>query len=298
MKDKLHSIAVSSSFQNFIIGVILAAGAIVGLETSPWIMERYGGLLRTLDRIILALFVAEIMIKMGAHGRTPWDYFRNPWNVFDFAIVAVCLLPFNSQFVAVLRLARILRVLRLVTVLPRLQILVGALLKSIPSMGYVGMLLFLHFYIYAVIGTYLFGRNDPVHFGSLGTSLLSLFQVVTLEGWVEVMRIQMYGSAQVGAGSDQYLLVASEAFPVGAPLFYISFIVIGGMIILNLFIGVIMNSMQESQAEAEAMAQGRGKEHAPGETDILAIERQLDALKHQLTVLRHRMATQRSGVDT
>jgi len=277
--------------------VILAAGAIVGLETSPWIMERYGGLLRTLDRIILALFVAEIMIKMGAHGRTPWDYFRNPWNVFDFAIVAVCLLPFNSQFVAVLRLARILRVLRLVTVLPRLQILVGALLKSIPSMGYVGMLLFLHFYIYAVIGTYLFGRNDPVHFGSLGTSLLSLFQVVTLEGWVEVMRIQMYGSAQVGSGSDQYLLVASEAFPVGAPLFFISFIVIGGMIILNLFIGVIMNSMQESQAEAEAMAQGHGKEHAPGETDILTIERQLEALKHQLTLLRHRMATQRSGVD-
>jgi len=297
MKDKLHSIAVSSSFQNFIIGVILAAGAIVGLETSPWIMERYGGLLRTLDRIILALFVAEIMIKMGAHGRTPWDYFRNPWNVFDFAIVAVCLLPFNSQFVAVLRLARILRVLRLVTVLPRLQILVGALLKSIPSMGYVGMLLFLHFYIYAVIGTYLFGRNDPVHFGSLGTSLLSLFQVVTLEGWVEVMRIQMYGSAQVGSGSDQYLLAASEAFPVGAPLFFISFIVIGGMIILNLFIGVIMTSMQESQAEAEAMAQGHGKEHAPGETDILTIERQLEALKHQLTLLRHRMARQRSGVD-
>ena len=297
MKDKLHSIAVSSPFQNFIIGVILAAGAIVGLETSPWIMERYGGLLRTLDRIILALFVAEIMIKMGAHGRKPWDYFRNPWNMFDFAIVAVCLLPFNSQFVAVLRLARILRVLRLVTVLPRLQILVGALLKSIPSMGYVGMLLFLHFYIYAVIGTYLFGRNDPVHFGSLGTSLLSLFQVVTLEGWVEVMRIQMYGSAQVGSGSDQYLLVASEAFPVGAPLFFISFIVIGGMIILNLFIGVIMTSMQESQAEAEAMAQDRRKEDVPGETDILAIERQLDALKHQLTLLRHRMARQRSGVD-
>jgi len=136
-----------------------------------------------------------------------------------------------------------------------------------------------------------------VHFGSLGTSLLSLFQVVTLEGWVDVMRIQMYGSAQAGSGSDQYLLVASEAFPVGAPLFFISFIVIGGMIILNLFIGVIMNSMQESQAEAEAMAQGRGKEDAPGETDILTIERQLDALKHQLTLLRHRMARQRSGVD-
>ncbi len=286
MKDKLHSIAVSPPFQNFILGVILVAGAIVGLETSPWIMERYGGLLRTMDRIILALFVAEIMIKMGAHGRTPWDYFRNPWNVFDFAIVAVCLLPLDSQFVAVLRLARILRVLRLVTVLPRLQILVGALLKSIPSMGYVGMLLFLHFYIYAVIGTYLFGRNDPVHFGSLGTSLLSLFQVVTLEGWVEVMRIQMYGSAQVGSGSDLYLLVGSEAFPLGAPLFFISFIVIGGMIILNLFIGVIMNSMQESHKELEQSLRGHSASPEDMKQLLKDLDKKVDDLKSDLSRIR------------
>ena len=292
MKEKLHSIAVSSPFQNFIIGVILAAGAVVGLETSPGIMERYGVLLRMLDRIILAIFVVEIMIKMGAHGSTPWHYFRNPWNVFDFAIVAVCLLPLNSQFVAVLRLARILRVLRLVTVLPRLQILVGALLKSIPSMGYVGMLLFLHFYIYAVIGTYVFGGNDPEHFGSLGTSLLTLFQVVTLEGWVDVMKLQMYGSAQVGYGSGQHLVVASEAFPVGAPLFFISFIVIGGMIILNLFIGVIMNTMQESTAEIQASRFAKAGPQTPAgltTDDFVQIERQLADLQKQIAVMRHRI---------
>ena len=252
-------------------------------------MEQYGAILKALDKIVLSIFVLEIDMKMGAHGNRPWLYFRNPWNVFDFAIVAVCLLPLNSQFVTVLRLARILRVLRLVTVLPRLQILVGALLKSIPSMGYVSMLLFLHFYVYAVMATFIFGKNDPLHFGSLGTSLLTLFQVVTLEGWVEVMRIQMFGSAQFGYEGMEHLTGHSQAFPVGAPLFFISFIVIGGMIILNLFIGVIMNSMQESQAEAEAIVKKKeGVSSATGE-NIAAVEHQLDELKKQLAVLRHRL---------
>ena len=289
MKEKLRKIVCSSWFQNSIIGVILSAGVIVGLETSPSIMEQYGAVLKILDTIVLSIFVLEIVMKMGAQGNRPWLYFRNPWNVFDFVIVAVCLLPLNSQFVAVLRLARILRVLRLVTVLPRLQILVGALLKSIPSMGYVSLLLFLHFYIYAVMATFIFGKNDPLHFGSLGASLLTLFQVVTLEGWVEVMRIQMFGSAQFGYEGMQHLIVHSQAFPVGAPLFFISFIVIGGMIILNLFIGVIMNSMQESQAEAEALVKKKeGVTSVTGE-DIAAVEHQLDELKRQLAVLRHRL---------
>ncbi len=289
MRERLHKIVNSLWFQNSIIGVILFAGVIVGLETSPYLMEQYGAILKVLDKVILSIFVLEIVMKMGAQGNRPWLYFHNPWNVFDFIIVAICVLPFNSQFVAVLRLARILRVLRLVTVLPRLQILVGALLKSIPSMGYVSMLLFLHFYVYAVMATFIFGKNDPLHFGSLGASLLTLFQVVTLEGWVEVMRIQMLGSAQFGYEGMEHLIVHSQAFPVGAPLFFISFIVIGGMIILNLFIGVIMNSMQESQAEVDSLVKKKeGIASVTGE-DIAAVEHQLDELKRQLAVLRHRL---------
>jgi voltage-gated sodium channel len=289
MKEALQKIACAKWFQHSIIGVILLAGIVVGLETSPHLMEQYGSLLKALDKIILAIFVLEIIIKMGAHGNQAWRYFRSPWNVFDFIIVAVCFLPLDSQFVAVLRLARILRVLRLVTVLPRLQVLVGALLKSIPSMGYVGMLLFLHFYIYAVMGTFIFGKNDPLHFGSLGASLLTLFQVVTLEGWADIMRIQMLGSLHAGYDGMQHLIVESKAFPLGAPLYFISFIVIGGMIILNLFIGVIMNSMQESQAEAEAMMRkNEGIARVSG-TDIAQIESQLDELKKQLAVIRHRL---------
>ncbi|MFZ5947178.1 MAG: ion transporter [Stygiobacter sp.] len=289
MKEALQKIVNFSWFQNFIMGVILLAGVVIGLETSHYMLEQYRAVLKILDTFILSIFVIEIIFKMGAQGNRPWLYFRNPWNVFDFIIVAVCLLPLNSQFVAVLRLARILRVLRLVTVLPRLQILVGALLKSIPSMGYVGLLLFLHFYIYAVMATFIFGMNDPLHFGSLGASLLTLFQVVTFEGWVEVMRIQMLGSAQFGYEGMEHLIVHSQAFPIGAPLFFISFIVIGGMIILNLFIGVIMNSMQESQAEAVALVKKKEGSQSVTWEDIAIIEHQLEELKRQLSVLRHRL---------
>lgn len=270
-----HRIVESRSFQNFILAAITGAGVVVGLETSPAVMERYGQLLRTLDWAILYIFAIEILLKIIAHGNKPWEFFRNSWNVFDFVIVLVCFLPLNSHFVAVLRLARILRVLRLVTVLPRLQVLVGALLRSIPSMGYVGMLLFLHFYIYAVIGTFVFGPNDPGHFGTLGASLLTLFQVVTLEGWVDIMNMQM-------ATSPGY----------GPPLYFISFIVIGGMIILNLFIGVIMNSMQESTAEMEARRLAKAGTQTPAgltNDDFVQIERQLVDLQKQIAVMRHRM---------
>jgi voltage-gated sodium channel len=122
-----------------------------------------------------------IVMKMGAEGSRPWRFFKEPWNVFDFVIVAVVFLPINSQYATVLRLARLLRVLRLVRAVPRLQILVGALLKAIPSMGYVSLLLFLVFYMYGVAAVFLFGKNDPFRFGDLPTALVTLFQVATAE---------------------------------------------------------------------------------------------------------------------
>jgi voltage-gated sodium channel len=275
MVELARRLVQSRGFQNLILAAILGVAVVVGLETYPAVTEEYGQVLRTLDWAILTLFAAELLLKILAHGSKPWEFFRNPWNVFDFVIVAVCFLPLNSHFVAVLRLVRILRVLRLVTVLPRLQVLVGALLRSIPSMGYVGMLLFIHFYIYAVMGTFLFGAKDPEHFGTLGVSLLTLFQVVTLEGWVEVMKTQM-------AASPGY----------GPPLYFISFIVVGGMIILNLFIGVIMTSMQESTAEMDARRFAKaGTPAAAGLTtdDFVHLERQLADLQKQLAVMRHRL---------
>lgn len=198
MKENFRKIVESKWFQNFIILVILSAGVVVGLETYPGVMQDYAGILHLLDKLILYIFVAEIILKMGAKGSKPWEYFYDGWNVFDFLIVAVCFLPIGGAYIAVLRLARILRVFRLVTAMPKLQILVGALLKSIPSMGYVGLLLFLLFYIYAVLGTFMFGQNDPIHFGSLQASMMTLFKTITLEGWIDFMNIQVYGSNVIG----------------------------------------------------------------------------------------------------
>ncbi len=230
--SRLRQIADSSWFQQTVTIVIILAGVLVGLETYPHLVAAYGDWMHLADKIILGIFVAEIVVKMGAEGKTPWKYFRDPWNVFDFTIVTLSFLPIAGQAIVVLRLIRLLRVLRLVRALPKLQLLVGALLKSLPSMGYVGLLLFILFYVYAVAGTFLFGHHDPGHFGTLQRSFLTLFETVTLEGWVDVLNVQM------------------EVRPVAAVLFFLSFILLGTMIMLNLFIGVIMNGMQEAQSEA------------------------------------------------
>ena len=174
--------------------VIILAGVLAGLETSPALVARYGAWLEALDLLVLAIFLVEIALKMAVHGRQPWHYFREGWNVFDFTIVALCCLPMNAQFAAVLRLARALRLLRLVTALPRLQLLVGALLKSLGAMGYVGLLLALMFYIYGVAGVHLFREADAGHFGSLKAALLSLFQVITLDNWSDIYRAARAGA--------------------------------------------------------------------------------------------------------
>jgi voltage-gated sodium channel len=213
---------------------------------------RHGALLHVLDQIVLFVFVAEAVIEIAAEGRAPWRHFRDPWNCFDFAIVVACFLPFQGQAVTVLRLLRLLRVLRLVHALPRLQLLVSALLKSVPSMGYVSLLLGLLFYVYAVAGVFLFGQNDPMHFQNLERAFLSLFQIVTLEGWVDVLYTNMYGCDSHGYDAESLVPCAEPAArPVASILYFVSFILLGTMIILNLFIGVIMKSMEEAQAETD-----------------------------------------------
>lgn len=267
-------LAHAPAFQHFITAVIVIAGILVGIETSPAAVARYGVWLHALDQIVLWIFIAEIAIKLAAEGKTPWRYFRDPFNVFDFAIVSVSLLPLGAQYVTVLRLLRLLRVLRLVHALPRLQILVSALLKSLPSMAYVGVFLGLLFYVYGVAGVFLFGKNDPTHFGSLALAMLTLFTVVTLEGWAELMYTQMRGCDPAADGAA-LLCKFPEAHPLSAPLYFVSFVLFGTMIVLNLFIGVIMNSMQEAAAETERAEEA--KQRVPGGR-VESIEHELEEL--------------------
>ena len=245
----------STVFNRLVIATIILAGIVIGAQTYQEFANKNSLLLSLLDRAILTIFTFEALIKIIAEGKHPLNYFKNPWNIFDFIIVFACLLEpflhFGGAFLPVLRLARILRVLRLITAIPKLQLLVTCLLKSLPSMFYVSILLFLLFYVYGVMAVFLFGENDPIHFRNLQTSILSLFRVVTLEDWTDVMYINMYGSTSYGYSPEELVRwnPTSEESQLGAALFFVSFVLIGTMIVLNLVIGVIMNSMDESNAE-------------------------------------------------
>jgi voltage-gated sodium channel len=264
----------SKAFHHGIVAVIVLAGVVAGLETSPALVAQHGALLHGLDRFILGIFVVEAVLKMAAHGRQPWRYFTDGWNVFDFLIVVICLLPVGGPFAAVLRLARALRLLRLVSALPKLQLLVGALLKSLSAMGYVSLLLALLFYIYAVAGNQLFGAHDPKNFGSLPAAFLSLFQLVTLDNWSELFHAQ------------------TPFVPgIKVAIYFVTFIVFGTMIILNLFIGIIMNSMAEMHAEIAERDRAQHEREtgtAPLEDEFKLLEAELKATQARLASLRRK----------
>lgn len=291
-------IAESKWFQTLIILVIVLAGIVVGIQTYGDQVSHYAQLLHRLDLFILIIFTIEVFVKILAEGKKPYMYFTDGWNIFDFLIVAVCYLAFilpsmDASFIAVLRLARILRVFKLITAVPKLQILVGALLKSIPSMGYVGILLGLLFYIYAATGVFIFGENDPVHFGNLQRGMLSLFRVVTLEDWTDIMYINMYGCDHPIWGYDKEMDCISPHgnVYVGAG-FFVSFVLIGTMIVLNLFIGVIMSSMDEAKKEAEANyleAVAQGEAEQENKMDLQIILSKVDELKADIASLESKL---------
>jgi len=211
-----------------LIGLILLNACILGLETYPRIMAAWGTPLRLLDGLILAVFVVEIGLRIAAHG---WRFFRDPWSLFDFAVVGIALVPASGAF-SVLRTLRVLRVLRILTLLPSMRRVVGGLISAIPGLSSVIMLMALIFYVAAVIATGLYGDDFPEWFGTLGESGYTLFQVMTLESW--------------SMGIARPVL---EAHPL-AWTFFVVFILITSFTMLNLFIAVIIDATQ-SEANAD-----------------------------------------------
>jgi voltage-gated sodium channel len=218
------------AFEPFMIGLILFNAVLIGLETSPEMIERYGDWLHLGNDLILAVFIAEAVLKITAVAPRFMLYFGSGWNLFDFGIVALSLIPATGEFALVARLVRILRVLRLISAVPQLRLIVATLVRSIPSMGHVIMLMSVIFYIYAITGVHFFAADDADHWGSLGASLLTLFQLVTLEGWVDVM----------DAVIDNH---------PWAWIYFVSFVLLGTFVILNLFIAVVINNLETSKLE-------------------------------------------------
>ena len=255
-RQRLGAWVESKPVQAFIIAVIVANGVVLGLQTSPSIDARYGGLLQWLDGLALAVFVIELALKLFAFGPR---FFRSAWNVFDLVIVAIALVPASGPL-AVLRALRILRVLRLVSMMPQLRFVVEALLRAIPGIGAIGGLMLLLFYIAAVLSTSLFGAAFPEFFGSLGRSFYTLFQIMTLESWsMGVVRPVM------------------AQFP-WAWLFFVPFILIATFTMLNLFIAIIVNTMQTlHDADADAV-----KADAPSAQDIAELREEMRQLRASL----------------
>lgn len=271
-------IVASQVFNRFIFGLIALSALVIGLETYTGLTKNYQAYLALIDKLVILFFTIEIVLKIIAKGNRPFDFFKDPWNVFDFVIVAICLIPVGDTHVfAVFRILRVLRILRVITVFPKLRLIISALLKSIPSMGYVVALLGLLFYVYAIVGVFMFGKTDPLHFGDLHHALVTLFKIITLEGWTDIMNLHILGTTD----NNQQQIVSLWPF-----VFFASFILIGAMIIMNLFIGVIMNSMEESQQELSQEIRGIKYKDKNREELFKELIAKIDELSNEVKSLR------------
>ena len=252
----------SSPIQRFIIAIIVINAITLGMQTSAAITEKYGSMLELADQVILSIFVFEIAVKLFAFRL---NFFKNSWNNFDFIIVGIALIPASGPL-AVLRALRILRVLRMISMIPRLRFVVEALLAAIPGISSIGALMLIVFYVFAVMATSLFGEAFPEWFGNIGGSMYTLFQVMTLESWsMGIVRPVM------------------EVYPYSW-IFFIPFILLATFTMLNLFIGIIVDTMQ-TMHEAEHK---ETQDHIEGvmHEEAEEIDHHVIALKDEIAALR------------
>jgi voltage-gated sodium channel len=264
-RSGLQTWLASPLVQNTILGLIILNALTLGLSTSATVTAAAGGWLSRLDQAMLSVFVVEILLRLWA-----WRgaFFRDPWSVFDFAVVAIALVPASGPF-SVLRALRVLRVLRILTIVPSMRRVVGGLLAALPGLGSIAAVLALVFYVFGVIATKLFGDAFPDWFGTLGRSLYSLFQVMTLESWsMGIVRPLM------------------EVFPY-AWAFFIPFILMATFTMLNLFIGVIVSAMQsftESDNASTVAAVEQARDHIEDDlhTEVRALRSEIADLRDLL----------------
>ncbi len=253
----LQTLLEDRRFEWTILVLILINAVTLGLETDADLMARFGSELMMVDRAILGVFVVEVALRLVVYR---WRFWRDPWRVFDFLIVAIALIP-TSGNLSILRVLRVLRVLRLISFVPSLRRVVGGLIAALPGMGSIVMLLALVFYVFAVIATGLYGEQFPQWFGSIGASAYSLFQIMTLESWSMGIVRPVMGE-----------------FPQ-AWLFFTIFILCTSFTVLNLFIGIIVSAMQrEHEAEASEERDALHREQQEILAELREIKARLDTL--------------------
>jgi voltage-gated sodium channel len=275
---RCRTIADSQRFQGFIFGVIAFNAVVLGLETYDGIKADVGDVLTVLNDACLGIFVVEVIIRISAYGRRPQDFFKEGWNVFDFVVIGAAFVPGLRANATLLRLVRLLRVVRLVSVLPELRVLIRGMLGALPPIGSMGVLALLFIYVYGMLGWILFGDELPARWGDIGDSMLTLFTVLTLEGWNDV------------------LYEAQEVHP-WSWVFFISFVLIASLLLINILIAIIINAMESAREEEdreELARMNKEAEEAGGEYDPhLETARRISALKQAIEDLEAQL-----GIET
>ena len=264
-RDRLLCLVDSRTFNNAIIGIIVLNSIVIGLQTSNGVVDEIGGILDVFDTTLLTIFVIELIMRLIAYGS---GFLKRPWSVFDFVVIGIALTPGAEAF-SVVRALRILRALRLISQVPTMRVVVEALIRSLPGLGSTAILLMLIFYVGGVMTTVLFKTAFPEFFGDLGASIYSLFQVMTLESWsMGIVRPVM------------------AVYPY-AWVFFVPFIIITSMLVLNLVVAIVVDSMQSAK---EMMAEeGRIEREAsgvPAEATLESLQLELRALRDEVRALR------------
>ena len=264
MAPACRRIADSTRFQAFIFGVIVANAITLGLGTYEWNSD-VDRLLTTLDDVFLGIFVVELAIRIAAYGARPHEFFRDGWNVFDFVVIALAFAPGLRENVTLLRLARLLRVVRLVSVMPDLRILLRALTRSLPPITSLVLLTVLIMYVYGMVGWILFHEDDPANWGDIGQAMLSLFQILTLENW------------------PGFLEAGQEIAPASW-IFFVSYVLIASFLVINILIAIIINSMEEVHTAERAELEEEIAASADGSVAdrLREIRHAIDRLETQL----------------
>jgi voltage-gated sodium channel len=265
---RLARVVDSPAFAALVLGVIVANAVVLGLQTYDDVVEEYGSLLDLLNDVFLAFFVGELALRVASYGRRPQSFFRDPWNVFDFVIIAAAFVPGLRSNSTLLRLARLLRVIRVVRLLPELRVLTLAIVRSLPPLFSMAVLTTVILFVYGMIGWLLFGDEDPDRWGDIGEAMLTLFIMLTLENFPATLERGM------------------EIEPLSI-IYFVTFVLVAALIVLNVLIGVVLHSMEEARiihAREELRARGlqATEEEAELEARIAAIRDALDELERDL----------------
>ena len=247
--DRFARVVQASWFTTAVLVVIIVNAVALGLETYSGVADRWGDELELVNDVCLAIFVVELLLRIGAYGSRPWRFFADGWNVFDFVVVAIAFVPGIRSSSTLLRLARLVRVVRIVRLFPDLRVLLAGVWRSIPPLFAIGLATGMMLFVYGMVGWTLFADELPDDWGNIGRAMLTLFVMLTLENF------------------PAYMEAGMEVYP-WSWVYFVSFVLIAAFVVINVLIGIVLNSMEEArEADRRNAVRERLGAERPGPVD-------------------------------